>query len=67
MVDPSALESVVKRCATPALAALAVAVSMGATGCGGSDGNASVETGGATTFPAADHGGDHDDDGSPDP
>jgi len=35
----------------PAVAALAIVMSVGATGCGGSDGNASVETGGATTFP----------------
>jgi len=51
MVDSSAEEPVVRRGVMPAVGALAVALSMGAAGCGGSDGNASVETGGATTFP----------------
>ena len=40
-----------RRRVMPAVAALAIVMSVGATGCGGSDGNASVETGGATTFP----------------
>lgn len=51
MVQPPAVGLVVTRRMMPAVAALTIAMSVGAAGCGGGDGNASVETGGATTFP----------------